>query len=45
LIEPSNWAARKKQAAELLEQAAKASPLERSELEKQADELLMRSAK
>ena len=40
-----NWAARKKQAAELLEQAAKASPLERSELEKQADELLMRSAK
>ena len=40
-----NWAARKKQAADLLEQAAKASPLERSELEKQADELLMRSAK
>ena len=40
-----NWAARKKQAAELLERAAKASPLERSELEKQADELLMRSAK
>jgi colicin import membrane protein len=40
-----NWAARKKQAAELLEQAAKASPTERSELEKQADELLMRSAK
>ena len=40
-----NWAARKKQAAELLEQAAKASPIERSELEKQADELLMRSAK
>jgi hypothetical protein len=36
---------RKKQAADLLEQAAKASPLERSELEKQADELLMRSAK
>ncbi len=40
-----NWEARKKQAADLLERAANASPIERSELEKQADELLMRSAK
>jgi hypothetical protein len=35
-----NWEARKKQAAELLDQAAKASPTERSALEKQAADLL-----
>ena len=40
-----NWEARKKQAADLLERAAKASPLERSELEKQADNLLAPPAK
>jgi hypothetical protein len=40
-----DWAARKKQAADLLARAAKASPLDRSELEKQADDLLAPSAK
>ena len=40
-----NWAARKKQAAGLLDQAAKATPTERSELEKRAADLLAPSAK
>ena len=40
-----NWAARKQQAAELLDQAAKATPTERSELEKRATDLLAPSAK
>jgi hypothetical protein len=40
-----NWAARKKQAAELLDQAAKATPIERSELEKRAADLLAPSLK
>jgi hypothetical protein len=40
-----NWQARKKQAAELLDQAARATPTERSALEKQAADLLAPSAK
>jgi colicin import membrane protein len=40
-----NWEARKKQAADLLERAANASPIERSELEKQAEDLVAPSAK
>jgi hypothetical protein len=40
-----NWEARKKQAAALLEQAAKATPTERSKLEKQAADLLAPVAK
>jgi acyl-CoA reductase-like NAD-dependent aldehyde dehydrogenase len=35
-----NWEARKKQAADLFEKAAKATPTERSELLKQAADLL-----
>jgi hypothetical protein len=35
-----NWEARKKQAADLLEKAAKATPTERSDLLKQAADLL-----
>jgi len=35
-----NWEARKQQAAELLHRAARASPAERSALEKQAADLL-----
>jgi hypothetical protein len=36
----ANWEARKKQAADLLGEAARASPLTRSQLEKQAADLL-----
>ena len=41
----ADWEARKKQAADLLEQAAKAAPTERSALEKQAADLLTPAAK
>ena len=41
----ANWEARKKQAADLLAQAAKAAPTERSALEKQAADLLTPAAK
>ncbi len=40
-----NWEARKKQAADLFEKAAKATPTERSELLKQAADLLAPAAK
>jgi hypothetical protein len=40
-----DWEVRKKRVADLLDQAAKASPTERSALEKQADDLLARAAK
>ncbi len=40
-----NWEARKKQAADLLDQAAKAAPAERSALEKRAADLLAPSTK
>ena len=40
-----NWEARKKQAANLLQQAKSASPMERSTLEKQAADLLAPSEK
>jgi hypothetical protein len=40
-----NWAARKKQAADLFEKAAKATPTERSDLLKQAADLLAPAAK
>jgi colicin import membrane protein len=40
-----DWEARKKRAADLLDEAAKASPIERSALEKQAADLLAPPAK
>jgi len=41
----ANWQARKKQAADLFDKAAKASPIERSALLKQAADLLAPAAK